>query len=714
MNTRIDNSWLNPDSLPAFSQIHPGHVVPTVQQLLKEARAAITDLLHRHASKTTGYFTNHEKQPPVVTENTETIPTPCWDELILPLENLDHLINRIWSPVSHLHSVADNPMLREAHSACLPMLSEYNTELGQNEQLFKAFQDIAGSEEMAHLTPAKRKILENSLLDFQLSGITLDIKNKARFKAISVKLSTLASKFSENVLDATGAWKKHTHHSEALSGLPESALALAHQTAEREGRDGWILTLEYPSYSSVITFADDPSLRQEIYEAYTTRSSDEGPNAGKWDNTEIIEEILALRDEKAKLLDFPNYSEYSLAKKMAPSSNHVLDFLHDLAHRAKPVAEQELYEIRAFARRHAGIRQIEPWDIPYYSEKLYQEKFTFSQEELRVYFPVPKVLSGLFHIVGRLFDIHIQIIKDKEVWHPDVRFYEVRDGNGISRGGFYLDLYARPNKRGGAWMDECITRKAFNSDIQLPAAYLICNFGPPIGEKPSLLTHDDVLTLFHEFGHTLHHLLTKVDYPSIAGINGVAWDAVELPSQLLELWCWEREALQYITGHVETGAPLPDTLLNRLRAAKNFQSGMAMVRQLEYALFDFRLHREYDRSQGARIQQFLSEVRGEVAVITPPAFHRLAHSFSHIFAGGYAAGYYSYKWAEMLANDAFSKFEENGIFDSDTGSLFQQTILEQGGTHDAMDLFVAFRGRKPTIDALLRHHGIRTNPIANE
>lgn len=707
MNTQLQSPWLNPDGLPAFSRIHPEHIVSTVERLLDKARAAVAALSERYASKVP---TDPDGDSGESCEATSA-PFPRWDDLIPPLEELEDSLHRIWSPVSHLHSVADSPALREAYNACLPLLSEYATELGQNERLFHAFEWIAKSKEMACLTPAKRKILENALLDFRLSGVGLADAEKARFKAISNRLSTLKSRFSENVLDAAGAWKKHILEKEALLGLPELALATARQAAEREGRDGWMLTLDFPCYLSVITFADDPVLRREIYEAYATRASDQGPNAGKWDNTEVMEEILSLRDERARLLGFPNYVECSLARKMAPSSGHVFDFLRDLARRARGMAERELEELRVFACRR-GASRLEAWDIPYYSEKLSEEKFTFSQEELRVYFPAPKVLSGLFRIVQRLFDVRFRMI-EKETWHPDVRFYEVRDADGASMGGLYLDLYVRAHKRSGAWMDECITRKGFGGEIQLPVAYLTCNFGPPLGEKPSLLTHEEVLTLFHEFGHALQHLLTKVDYPSIAGANGVAWDAVELPSQLLEFWCWEREALGYISGHVETGDPLPDTLLERLHASRNFQSGMTMVRQLEYALFDLRIHREYDasraESKGVQIQRFLNDVRDEVAVIALPAFHRLAHSFSHIFAGGYAAGYYSYKWAEMLASDVFSKFEENGIFDPDTGSLFQRALLEQGGSRDAMDLFKAFRGREPTIDALLRHNGIEEN-----
>ena len=702
-NTDIPNPLLNRavsdrrplvrNTLPAFSRIRPEHVVPAVVQSLAAARATVAVL------------------------EADAGPETRWDDLIPPLEVLEDGLNRVWSPVSHLHSVADNPALREAYNTCLPLLTEYGTELGQNEPLSRAFEEIANGEEMESLPPEKRKILENGLLDFHLSGVGLDPRGKARFKEISTRLSNLESRFSENVLDATGAWKKPITDPGALAGFPETAFALARGMAEREGVDGWMLTLEFPSYLSTMTFADDRELRREVYEAYVTRASDQGPHAGQWDNTRVMEEILALRDEKARLLGFDHYAQYSLVKKMAPNTGEVFAFVRELARRARPVAERELDTLRAFAREHHGLRKLEAWDVSYYSEKLLQHTFAFSQEELRPYFPVPKVLAGLFHIVDRLFDLRIWTKENKEIWHPDVRFYEIRDHDGALRGSFFLDLYARPHKRGGAWMDECISRSVFGDDprngpnghegnVQLPAAHLVCNFSPPLGGKPSLLTHEEVLTLFHEFGHGLHHLLTKVDYPSIAGINGVAWDAVELPSQLLELWCWEHEALDRCSGHVETGEPLPKTLLDKLRAARNFQSGMGMVRQLEYTLFDLRIHREYDGSRGARIGHFLEEVRREVAVLTPPAFNRFAHSFSHIFSGAYAAGYYSYKWAEVLASDAFSKFEENGIFDRDTGALLQRTILEQGGSHDAMDLFVAFRGRKPRIDALLRHYGI--------
>lgn len=737
-NTDMPNPLLNravsdrvpsvPNALPAFSRIRPEHVVPAVEQSLAAARATVAALVpqvtttppgnrRQSADKPIGH---HRSGLPSTAPGADAGAQTRWDDLIPPLEVLEDGLNRVWSPVSHLHSVADNPALREAYNTCLPLLTEYGTELGQNERLFAAFEGIANEGEMASLPPEKRKILENGLLDFHLSGVGLDPKGKARFKEISTRLSNLESRFSENVLDATGAWKKLITDPGELAGLPETALALARGTAEREGADGWMLTLEFPSYLSVMTFADDRELRREVYEAYATRASDQGPHAGQWDNTRVMEEILALRDEKARLLGFDHYADYSLVKKMAPNTDEVFSLVRELARRAKPVAERELKVLRAFAHAYGGLRELEAWDVSYYSEKLLQHTFAFSQEELRPYFPVPKVLAGLFHLVDRLFDLRIRAKENEEIWHPDVRFYEIRDRDGALRGSFFLDLYARPHKRGGAWMDECISRSVLGDgpgdgprdgpghgeDVQLPVAHLVCNFSPPLGRQPSLLTHEQILTLFHEFGHGLHHLLTKVDYPSIAGVNGVAWDAVELPSQLLELWCWEHEALERCSGHVETGERLPKTLLDKLRAARNFQSGMGMVRQLEYTLFDLRIHREHDGSRGARISSFLEEVRREVAVLIPPAFNRFAHSFSHIFSGAYAAGYYSYKWAEVLASDAFSKFEENGIFDRDTGALLQRTVLEQGGSRDAMDLFVAFRGRKPRIDALLRHYGI--------
>jgi oligopeptidase A len=615
-------------------------------------------------------------------------------------------LNRVWSPVSHLNAVMNAEALRAAYNACLPRLSEYSTEIGQNERPYQAYQSIAKGPEYTHLDAAQRKVIEDALRDFRLSGVALPAGQKDRFKAIMQSLSRLQSKFSENVLDATQAWKKHVTDETELTGLPDSARSLAHQAARREGLEGWLLNLEFPSYLPVMSYADNRELRREMYEAYVTRASDQGPHAGRWDNSEIMEQILTLRHEAAQLLGFASYAEYSLATKMAESTDQVMDFLIDLAARSRPQAQHELEEIKTFAREVHDISELEVWDIGYYSEKLRQYRYQISQEELRPYFPESRVIPGLFAVVQRLYGLRIRRRRDVEVWHPDVRFYEIEAEDGSVRGRFYMDLYARANKRGGAWMDGCITRRRTPQGLQIPTAYLVCNFTPPVGDSPALFTHNEVETLFHEFGHCLHHLLTRVDYAAVAGINGVEWDAVELPSQFMENWCWEREALDLIAGHYQTGYPIPEDLYQRMIAAKNFQSAMQMVRQLEFALFDFRLHREYDPRRGGRILEILDEVRRQVAVIIPPAFNRFPHGFSHIFAGGYAAGYYSYKWAEVLSADAFSKFEENGVFDRVTGERFLHSILEVGGSRDAMTNFVEFRGREPSIDPLLRHSGI--------
>ncbi|MDH5614776.1 MAG: M3 family metallopeptidase, partial [Gammaproteobacteria bacterium] len=491
-----------------------------------------------------------------------------------------------------------------------------------------------------------------------------------------------------------------------LSGLTETALSLAKQTAERENEQGWMFTLEFPSYYAVINYADDRALREEMYTAYATRASDQGPHASQWDNTQIMEDILALRHEVANLLGYKNYSERSLATKMARTAPEVLDFLNDLAKRSIDIAKQDLDEIKAFAREQHGIDNLEVWDISYYAEKLREHKYNISQEDLKPYFPQDRAIQGMFAVVNKLYGINIKEKQGIDVWHEDVRFFEITDKNGSVRGQFYLDLYARPKKRGGAWMDECISRRKTEKGIQIPVAFLTCNFSSPIGDDPALLTHDEVLTLFHEFGHGLHHMLTQIEHPRVSGISGVSWDAVELPSQFMENFCWEREAVDLISGHYKTGEKLPDNMYNKMVAAKNFMSGMQMVRQLEFSIFDFRMHLEYNPNSGGRIYELLDDVRKQVAVVNPPEFNRFAHSFSHIFAGGYAAGYYSYKWAEVLSSDAFSKFEENGIFDHETGHAFLKAILEQGGSREALELFVEFRGREPEIDALLRHSGI--------
>ncbi|RLJ19211.1 oligopeptidase A [bacterium endosymbiont of Escarpia laminata] len=675
----MNNPLLEMDGLPAFSRIKPDHVESALDHLLSHNREQIEALL-----KGEQRFT--------------------WDNLVEPMERLDDRLSRAWSPVSHMNSVVNNEALRSAYNACLPKLSEYATEMGQNAELFAAFKAVA--EQPNDLNPVQRKVMDDALLDFHLSGVDLSADKKARFKEISQSLSTLTTKFEENLLDATNEWSKLITDMTALAGMPESALALAQQTAEQRDRQGWLLTLEFPSYLPVMTYADNRELRHEVYEAFSTRASDQGPHAGRWDNSEVMEQILALRHEQAQLLDFDNFAERSLARKMARSTDEVTQFLTDLALRAHTQAVEELTELRAFAAEQHGMTELEAWDIGYYSEKLRQHRHNISQEELKPYFPETRVIPGLFAVVERLYGIRIQEIQGVDSWHPDVRFFEIRDADGEERGQFYLDLYARPHKRGGAWMDECVTRFFTDTVDQLPVAYLTCNFSPPIGDKPALFTHDEVETLFHEFGHGLHHLLTRIDYPAVAGINGVAWDAVELPSQFMENFCWEKAALDLISGHYESGEPIPEVLFERMTGAKNFQSAMTMVRQLEFSLFDFRIHQEYDPKRGGRIYEILNEVRKQVSVITPPEWNRFAHGFSHIFAGGYAAGYYSYKWAEVLSADAFSLFEEQGVFNPETGNAFLTDILEQGGSRDAMELFVGFRGREPKIDALLRHNGI--------
>ena len=678
----MSNPLLEMTGLPPFAHIRPEHVEPAIDALLAENRATVKRLLAENREYT-------------------------WDNLIWPLEAMEDRLSRVWAPVSHMNSVVNSEALRKAYNACLPKLSEYSTELGQNAELYAAYKSLHDTGEYARLDVARRKVVDDALRDFHLSGVDLPAEKKDRFREIRQRLSQLTTRFEENVLDATQAFSRHVTDEAMLSGLPESARAMARQAAEQKGLDGWLFTLDFPSYYAVVSYADDRELRREMHEAYVTRASDQGPHAGKWDNSEVMEAILALRHELANLLGYRTYAERSLATKMADSPERVLGFLHDLAARSRPQAQKELEELSAFARERFGIERLEPWDIAYYSEKLREHTYAISQEELKPYFPETKVIPGMFKVVERLYGVRITEEEGVEVWHPDVRFFAVRDEAGTLRGHFYLDLYARENKRGGAWMDDCRGRfRHPDGSLQTPVAFLTCNLTPPVGDQPALFTHDEVITLFHEFGHGLHHLLTQVDWIDVSGINGVPWDAVELPSQFMENWCWEREALDLIAGHYETGEPLPEDLFRRMSAARNFQAGMMMVRQLEFALFDFRLHHEYDPGKGARIQAILDEVRAEVAVVKPAPFNRFQHSFSHIFAGGYAAGYYSYKWAEVLSADAFSLFEEKGIFDAETGRRFLRTILEQGGSRDPMDLFVAFRGREPRIDALLRHSGI--------
>ena len=629
-----------------------------------------------------------------------------WKNLLEPIEEAEDRLNKAWSPVSHLNSVLNSDELREAYNACLPKLSAYSTEMGQNAELCNAYQMLVNSDEFKTLEPAQQKVLNNALRDFKLSGVDLESDKKLRYKAISQELSRLASHYEENLLDATNAWSKLVSDENDLAGLPESAKASAKQAAESQGQSGWLITLHSPSYQAVMTYADDRALRSEHYQAYATRASELGPYAGQWDNTELMEQILALRYEKAQLLGFNNYAELSLATKMANKPDDVIHFLEDLAVKSGPQARKDLAELRDFAKQYCGIDDLQSWDVGYVSEKMRQHYYQLSQEEVKSYFPITRVLPGLFAVLEKLYGLNITEITEFDSWHTDVRFFQIHDENGQLRGQFYIDLYARAKKRGGAWMDDCVGRKKTGDDIQIPVAYLNCNFAPPTGDVPALLTHDDVITLFHECGHGLQHMLTLVDHLGVSGINGVEWDAVELPSQFMENWCWEQEALALISGHYQTGEVLPDSLFQKMLAAKNFQAGMMMVRQIEFSLFDFRIHKDYKPELGGRIYETLAQIRAQVAVMIPPEFNRFAHSFSHIFAGGYAAGYYSYKWAEVLSSDAFSLFEEKGIFDRQSGQAFLTQILEQGGSQDAMDLFIKFRGREPNIDALLRHSGI--------
>ncbi|MFM5531889.1 oligopeptidase A [Aeromonas veronii] len=678
----MNNPLLTMDSLPPFSQIKPEQVQPAVIQAIADCKQKISDVLAQRDPHT-------------------------WDSLIAPLEEVNDRLSRIWSPVSHLNSVLNSEALREAHDACLPLLSEFQTYVGQHEGLYQAYLALSESDDFPLLSGAQRKEIQNTLRDFRLSGIGLPAEAQQRYGEIQARLSELASRFSNNVLDATQGWHKLVADEAELAGLPDSVRAAARQMAELKGKEGWLFTLDIPSYLPVMMYADNRELRAEMYEAFTTRASDQGPNAGKWDNSAIMSELLTLRRELAQLLGFANYAELSLATKMADKTEQVVSFLTDLAAKSLPQGKAELEEIRAFAAEQHGQSELAAWDLAYYAEKLKQHKFSISDEQLRPYFPASKVVKGLFEVVKRVFGMKVRERLGIDTWHPDVRFYDIFDADDELRGSFYLDLYAREHKQGGAWMDVCLGRRyRQDGSLQKPVAYLTCNFNGPVDGKPALFTHNEVVTLFHEFGHGIHHMLTRIDVAGVAGINGVAWDAVELPSQFLENWCWESEALAFISGHYETGEPLPADLLEKMLTARNFQAAMQMLRQLEFALFDFRLHQEFDPTNPAQLPALLDEVRSQVAVMTPPAFNRFQHSFSHIFAGGYAAGYYSYKWAEVLSADAFSRFEEEGIFNPATGQSFLKNILEKGGSKEPMELFRAFRGREPKVDALLRHSGI--------
>ncbi|MBT3335055.1 MAG: oligopeptidase A [Methylococcales bacterium] len=677
----MNNPLLTSATLPPFSEIKPSHIEPAIDHLLEECRAIVK----------------------ITTQITEPF---SWENLVNPIEKTEDRLNKAWSPVSHINSVVNNNDIREAYNACLPKLSQYSTEMGQNKALYNAYFEISNSPGFSRLNQGQQKTIQNALRDFELSGINLNPEQQCRYREISQELSKLSSKFEENVLDATHAWKKHIQDETLLAGIPETTRTLAKTTAETDNLSGWMLTLDFPCYLAIMTYADNPALRQEIYTAFATRASDVNPDTIQWDNTKIMDDLLALRHEKARLLGFNNYAELSLATKMADTPQQVIDFLENLAHKSKEQAQTDFDELQQFAKQEYQSDNLNAWDINYFSEKMRQQQLELSQEEIRNYFPATRVIPGLFTVVNKLYGLTINEISNFDRWHSDVRFFEIYDQENVLRGKFYLDLYARPNKRGGAWMDDCVSRKNGPDGLQTPVAYLTCNFTPPANDDPALLSHNEVITLFHEFGHGLHHMLTKVDHLSVSGINGVQWDAVELPSQFMENWCWQKPALEIISGHYQTGAPLPESLLEKMLAAKNFQSGMFMIRQLEFSLFDFQIHLNFDPTKSSNIYSTLSAIRDQFSVVTTPAFNRFAHSFSHIFAGGYAAGYYSYKWAELLSCDAFSRFEDEGIFNPQTGADFLTHILEKGGSIDAMDLFVNFRGREPSIDALLQHNGI--------
>jgi oligopeptidase A len=678
----MENPLLSPGALPVFSSIIPEvHIEPALKHVLSENRAGLTALLAQ--------------------ENY------TWENFIDPFEELSDNLSKVWAPVAHMHATVETEELRAAYNACLPILTDYHTEIMQNEPLFNAVQAIAQSPAFANFNPAQKKVIENDIRDFKLSGINLSQEKKANLAALQQKMSKLTTQYSENVMDATQGWSLHITDVESTKGLPEETLQEAALVATQKGLSGWVFTLDYPAYAAIMKFLDNRDLRWLMYQAFSTRASDQGPNAGRWDNSALMEEILLLRHETAQLLGFPNFAELSLATKMAAKPQLVLDFLYDLVEKSRAPAKKELEALTAFAKSLDHIEQLEAWDVAYYSEKLQQEKYAISQEELKPYFPAHKVLEGMFNVVQQLYGITIVEKTGVDVWHPQVKYFEIHDEGKNFIGSFYTDLYARAHKRDGAWMDDCRARRMkTDGTLQFPVAFLTCNFTRPLGTKPALLTQDEVETVFHEFGHCLHHLLTKIDYAAISGINGVPWDAVEFPSQIMEHWCWDKEVVTMCSSHFETGESLPDALYNKMLAAKNFQSAMHMARQLEFSLFDFLIHLEYDPAKGARVQEILDRVRADVAVITYPHFNRFQNSFSHIFAGGYAAGYYSYKWAEVLSSDAFSRFEETGVLNRETGMSYLKNILQMGGLRDPMEGFIAFRGRKPSIDALLRHSGL--------
>ncbi|WP_370661326.1 M3 family metallopeptidase [Massilia terrae] len=686
------NPLLDFSGLFHFDQFKPEYVTPAIEQLIADARAVVQRL-----------------EAPM--------DSVSWDNFVVPLEEATERLGRAWGVVNHLNNVMDTPELRATYNQNQPKVTEFWTALGQNEALFDKYKALRASPEFANLAPARKRIVENALRDFRLGGAELPEDKKQRFAEIQEQHAAISTRFSENVLDATNDYKLVVASEPELAGIPDDVKQAARASAEADGKQGWQFTLHFPSYFPVLQFADNRQLRETIYRANATKASEMGAvfsELEKWDNTSNIAQLLKLRDEEARLLDYRNFAEVSLVPKMAPNPEHVIEFLEDLARRARPFAEKDLAGLRDFAKAELGIADMQAWDVTYASEKLREKRYAFSAQEVKQYFPEPKVVDGLFKLVSSLFSVAIKP-DDAPVWHPDVRFFRIeRDGQLV--GQFYLDLYARPGKGQGAWMDDARGRRmATGGVVQTPVAYLTCNFTPPAtvdGKlQPSLFTHDEVITLFHEFGHGLHHMLTEVDELSVSGISGVEWDAVELPSQFMENFCWEWEVLQHLTSNVKTGEPLPRALYDKMLAAKNFQSGMQMLRQVEFSLIDMHLHYDFDPNSQQTVQQLIDDVRGKFSVLIPPAFNRFQHSFGHIFAGGYAAGYYSYKWAEVLSADAYAAFEEaveagGGELTSETGKRFQREILAVGGSRPALESFKAFRGREPSIDALMRHSGM--------
>lgn len=677
MNSTMQNPLLDFSGLPQFDRIQPEHITPALDTLIQQGKQTIEQLAISDAA-------------------------PTWQNFAEPLEQIEEKLSRAWSQVGHMNAVVNSPALREAYNDNLPKLTDFYSDLAQDERLYNKFKALKASREYASLTQAQKKIIDNEIRDFKLGGAELPPAQKQRFKQIQEQLSKLTTKFEENIMDTVDAFRHIEADTAHLSGIPQDALAAAKQAAETVGQSGYLFTLHFPSYMPVLQYADHRPLRESLYRAYATRASELGE--AKWDNSGLMQEILALRHEAAVMLGFSNYAEMSLATKMADSPQQVIDFLQNLAQRAKPYAQQDMQELQTYAAK-LGISDMQAWDVAYVSEKLREQKYAYSDQEVKQYFPEAKVLQGLFKVVESIFKVHVRKTQ-APVWHTDASFYEIRDQQQQLIGQFYLDLYARNNKRGGAWMDEAITRRVHDGQLTTPVAYLTCNFSAPVGDKPALFTHDEVITLFHEFGHGLHHMLTRVESYGVSGIKGVEWDAVELPSQFMENFCWEWDVVKHMTSHVDSGEPLPRSLFDKMIAAKNFQSGMQTVRQIEFSLFDMRLHHEYRDHNRIDVLQLIEQVRDQVAVVRPPKWNRFPHAFSHIFAGGYAAGYYSYKWAEVLSADAYSMFEENGVLCAETGQRFWHEILAQGGSRPAMESFVAFRGRTPDIEALLRHHGM--------